>query len=213
MEQIKRAGTSLVFVSHNLAAIRRLCDRLVVLHEGRVRHDGDTATGGAVLHELLETQHSTDDTAPLLDIATCQLTDGGGRAVRVVPTGGEVRFAVTARLRETTPEIVVGALIYDEQGVYVFGETRRLPTETVQMGEQVSFEVSFLAELVGGTYSARLFFASANGASVTWVSQPLAVDGRADVEGIADLHARFSLRHGLDADGDPGPAQQAASTD
>ena len=41
MMEIRRAGTTIVIVSHNLGAIRRMCDRTIVLHAGRVRHDGD----------------------------------------------------------------------------------------------------------------------------------------------------------------------------
>lgn len=33
-------GTSIVFVSHNLAVVRRLCDRVLVMHRGRVVESG-----------------------------------------------------------------------------------------------------------------------------------------------------------------------------
>jgi peptide/nickel transport system ATP-binding protein len=33
-------GTSLVLVSHDLLAVRRVCDRVVVLHDGRVAETG-----------------------------------------------------------------------------------------------------------------------------------------------------------------------------
>jgi oligopeptide/dipeptide ABC transporter ATP-binding protein len=42
-ETIKRAhGTSIVFVSHNLAVVRRLCERVLVMYLGRVVEEGPT---------------------------------------------------------------------------------------------------------------------------------------------------------------------------
>jgi len=44
LARIKREqGTSLVFVSHNLAVVRRLCDRVLVMHRGRVVESGPVA--------------------------------------------------------------------------------------------------------------------------------------------------------------------------
>jgi len=42
-EEIKRDhGTSIVFVSHNLAVVRRLCERVLVMYLGRVVEEGPT---------------------------------------------------------------------------------------------------------------------------------------------------------------------------
>jgi oligopeptide/dipeptide ABC transporter ATP-binding protein len=40
LAEFKRAGTAIVFVSHNLAVVRRLCDRLLVMYLGRVVEAG-----------------------------------------------------------------------------------------------------------------------------------------------------------------------------
>jgi oligopeptide/dipeptide ABC transporter ATP-binding protein len=37
-----RAGTSIVIVSHDLGAIRRVCDRIVIMYAGRIVEDGPT---------------------------------------------------------------------------------------------------------------------------------------------------------------------------
>src|SRR5262249_54557724 len=45
LERIKREqGTSLLFVSHNLAVVRRLCERTLVMYLGRVVESGPTET-------------------------------------------------------------------------------------------------------------------------------------------------------------------------
>jgi ABC-type polysaccharide/polyol phosphate transport system, ATPase component len=41
MEDVARAGRTVLFVSHNMAAVRTLCTRGIVLHEGRVAETGE----------------------------------------------------------------------------------------------------------------------------------------------------------------------------
>jgi lipopolysaccharide transport system ATP-binding protein len=42
MEQVGREGRTVIFVSHNMAAIAQLCERTVLLHEGKVVANGPT---------------------------------------------------------------------------------------------------------------------------------------------------------------------------
>src|SRR5207302_5234688 len=53
MAEIREQGTTVVVVSHNLNAIRQLCDRALVLHDGTMRHDGDVDDGIGIYHSLL----------------------------------------------------------------------------------------------------------------------------------------------------------------
>ena len=42
MEDVGKQGRTVLFVSHDMAAITRLCQRTILLDEGRVQHDGPT---------------------------------------------------------------------------------------------------------------------------------------------------------------------------
>ena len=42
MEGVARSGRTVFFVSHNMAAIRQLCQRAIWLESGRIRQDGDS---------------------------------------------------------------------------------------------------------------------------------------------------------------------------
>ncbi len=50
MERVANSGRTILFVSHNLASIRNLCSRGIVLSRGRIVYDG--AVGEAVSHYL-----------------------------------------------------------------------------------------------------------------------------------------------------------------
>jgi lipopolysaccharide transport system ATP-binding protein len=52
MENVTREGRTVVFVSHNMTAIRKLCSRAILLERGRIAMDGPT---GAVLDRYLGT--------------------------------------------------------------------------------------------------------------------------------------------------------------
>ena len=45
IQQMREGGTTMLFVSHDLAAVEALCDRVLLLHGGQVKHDGDKKTG------------------------------------------------------------------------------------------------------------------------------------------------------------------------
>src|SRR5205807_3140974 len=44
MQDVTRAGRTVIFVSHNLSAVRSLCPRALVLERGRLVFDGETAS-------------------------------------------------------------------------------------------------------------------------------------------------------------------------
>ena len=50
--EMRARGTTMLLVSHDLAAVEALCDRVMVLHAGKVRHLGDKAAGIRVYYAL-----------------------------------------------------------------------------------------------------------------------------------------------------------------
>jgi hypothetical protein len=52
LQEMRAAGTTMLFVSHDLSAVEALCDRVMVLHGGAVRHDGDKKTGIRLYYAL-----------------------------------------------------------------------------------------------------------------------------------------------------------------
>ena len=50
MEEIRKSGRTLFYVSHSAGTVRRMCDRVIVLEEGRLVFDGDVDEGIRFLH-------------------------------------------------------------------------------------------------------------------------------------------------------------------
>jgi ABC-type polysaccharide/polyol phosphate transport system ATPase subunit len=55
--EFKRSGGTIVFVSHDARAVGRLCERGVLLHEGRLAVDGPAPEALAHYHRLLAREH------------------------------------------------------------------------------------------------------------------------------------------------------------
>ena len=45
MEEVRNSGTTVFYVSHAAGSVRRMCDRVLVLEEGRLGFDGDVDAG------------------------------------------------------------------------------------------------------------------------------------------------------------------------
>jgi peptide/nickel transport system ATP-binding protein len=80
LDSIKRAGTSILFVSHNLAVVQRLCERVLVMYLGRVVESGPVAQVFAAPRHpytrmLLDSVPRLD---PLVERARLAALTGGG---------------------------------------------------------------------------------------------------------------------------------------
>jgi ABC-type polysaccharide/polyol phosphate transport system ATPase subunit len=58
--ELRKAGRTIVFVSHDLAAVYRICDRAILLHEGRVLADGNPR---AVIEQYQKTAFTEVDSS------------------------------------------------------------------------------------------------------------------------------------------------------
>ena len=59
----RNEGRTILFVSHQLASVQQLCNRVILLNRGQITHDTDTATGLAAYNRLSGEQ--THETATL----------------------------------------------------------------------------------------------------------------------------------------------------
>lgn len=128
MEDVGAAGRTVLFVSHNMSAITRLCSRALLLHEGRIVRDGATTdVVGAYLNHGFGTgairewedplQAPGDEVVRLL-------------AVRVKGEDGETRDSIEVREGlglEMTFEVLSGErllvpyfVVYTDSGVKLF---------------------------------------------------------------------------------------------
>jgi ABC-type polysaccharide/polyol phosphate transport system ATPase subunit len=159
LNQFRAAKKTICFVSHDLAAVERLCRRGLLLYRGEVRVDGDIKRVLEAYHELVEAQeeHTIAGAAPKGDrwgsgeirIDTVTL-HAGGDETHVVRSGErfEIRLGYTAAQER---DAVFGITIYRDDGVSVYGTNTKNDGTVIdaKRAGRVSFCVEQLALLPG----------------------------------------------------------------
>ena len=125
MDDVAREGRTVLFVSHNLGAIQRLCGRSILLDGGRLVADGDTST---VVRQYLASGGSDAPAAQWIEIATPPRADARVRltavrfrspspdlAHRPYP-GGALELAVRLHADVAVPRANIGFSIGDHYG-------------------------------------------------------------------------------------------------
>ena len=199
MEEIRRGGATILVVSHNLNAVRRLCSRVMLLHNGEVRFVGDTDDGIAAYHDLLGAiaVETHGENAPDVGITHFDLEDASGRATTHVQAGDRIRFRAGARFsHDASP--VFGLRIHKDTGQMVYSDTSWASFQNqVRAGSTVDCDIEFAADLPTGTYIAYLNVRtelSADSPHAIAQSITFFVSGRPFVRGLADLGGAFDVR-------------------
>ena len=169
----KEQGTALLFVTHGMADIRALCDRVILLDRGSVLRDGlpdevvdyynaliarkenerDAVEQSRGKDGWLRTRSGTGE-AVLDELA---LSDAqSGESVRTARVGQRLVLTARARVHSSLPRLVLGYMLRDRLGHVVWG-TNTWHTGQVQddvaAGAIVVFRLSFTCTLGPGSYS------------------------------------------------------------
>jgi ABC-2 type transport system ATP-binding protein len=197
MQEIREGGATVVVVSHNLDAIRVLCDRTLLLSHGRSVFLGDTNEAISRFHRLLDEQRepehegeSTPSPTPGegAAISSVELFDPTGARTSSFAGGDRATIAVEVRDRGTVRAEDLDVCLTTGGGLVIYRE--RFPITDAA----TSLEVRLPLELPTGSYKLVVgLHDRATDASVG-SSHPLSfyVAGRPGMRGHADLRADFT---------------------
>jgi ABC-type polysaccharide/polyol phosphate transport system ATPase subunit len=144
MRELKHSDTTILFVSHNMDAVRHFCSRGVFLVDGQIEFDGPI--DAAVVHyyrhadarhrngpsELAATDHAKP-TGVAAEIAATRITDDSGRELSELAPGQACILQIEYRVAggrdgiggRTDPAMHLGISLYDADGLLVLGFTSR----------------------------------------------------------------------------------------
>ncbi len=179
MGQVARGGRTILFVSHNMAAIRRLCPRTMLLAGGRLLRFGPSQE---VIDEyLLGTGRSAGAARSWSGLAPARvepvrlaLVDAGGEPATTVSFHQRAVFEIDLRVRETET-LQVTFRVFNSQSVAIF-TTDALPLAELHRPGLYRFRCALPSRLLApGAYRllvalrnpiGELFFLDEN--ALTW---------------------------------------------
>jgi lipopolysaccharide transport system ATP-binding protein len=154
MQQFLREGVAIVFVSHHLPAVSRLCDEVLLLEQGKPRLLGKPAE---VISTYCRTTGSTDEDD--VAIATELRSDrhAGPADSFELPPGQKLTLDVTLDFRVDISKATVGIVVWDlARELYVYGASSDflgIPLVRARAGERKTFTFSFHTHLSRGLYA------------------------------------------------------------
>jgi ABC-type polysaccharide/polyol phosphate transport system ATPase subunit len=203
--EFKQRGGTIVFVSHDAAAVERLCDRAILLRQGHVEFDGPTHDAIVRYRRLLAADRDPDERgAGLKEWGTgeARIEDvallGPGGELRTQFLAGEpmvLRLRVAAERPIQPPRLSYE--LRDESGLLLAGGAQ--PTEELGWDDgtttlTVRFEVEQLP-LADGRFHVRLGLTDATGDRLYhWLDDALVfvVYPAGDERGAVRLEGRWS---------------------
>jgi lipopolysaccharide transport system ATP-binding protein len=165
---LKEQGTSLLFVSHDKGAVQSICDRAILIEQGRIIKDGDPEEVMDFYNALISDKENASVEQIKLDNGKVQTISGSGEAkigdiglynirgekVELISVGDPVELRIQVKVLQDIPELVLGYMIRDRLGQAVFGtNTYHLHQAVAEAKEGDVFEYTFSFDANFGTGS------------------------------------------------------------
>jgi ABC-type polysaccharide/polyol phosphate transport system ATPase subunit len=139
MEDLQRSGRTVVFVSHDLGAIGRLCERTLWLDQGRIVFDGPTPDSLRMYFDAvgrIDAGRAEIETDPHLPVAlkSVWITAEDGAPLTEPTRLDTIVLRLRLEVRERIPGLDVGFYIADSMGLRVLEDTLRVAVPASQLG-------------------------------------------------------------------------------
>ncbi len=134
LNDFAEAGGTTVFVSHDLGAVRQMCQHVVLLHQGEIVSQGPA---DQVADDYLKRVKQIGDErlsfssrvggeyprwgSGEIEVTSVELLGSDGQPTRVVAPGEDVTFRLGYQVREEVREPVFGLGLYRSDGTYLNG--------------------------------------------------------------------------------------------
>ena len=130
--EFRRAGLTIILVSHDLQMIQRICNRVLWLDQGSLRDDGGTdsviaryvSTVQTGLEKRLDAEQKGIPVTPdrkRLQIRDVKMLDSEGRLRWVFSSGQPLRIQIIYECAEPVERPVFSIMIHRSDGLYVSG--------------------------------------------------------------------------------------------
>jgi hypothetical protein len=202
INELHERGATVLFVSHDAAAVRALCSRAILLRAGSVIADGKPADVLNLYQKIImereqayeaeagtasaASPHQDESLAPVsrayrhgdgsAEITGAELTDANHARVEIVETGEPLTLRLTARFHHNVDDPVIGFLIRNSHGIHAYGTNtseQQIEFGAVRSGELLDVSFNFNCWLGVDQYTISLAVHSREGQAYDWLDAAL----------------------------------------
>jgi ABC-2 type transport system ATP-binding protein len=166
----RRAGKTIVLVTHDMATVQGMCDRALLLHDGHLRYLGDPEEAAMRYYRLNfggAEEDGEDRPSAVPDVHArlvhARLEDEAGERVENVEQGRPIRFDVLLEARRELTSPIFAIHVVNDDGATLFGFNTTLTDDEgeqrarVAGGQRVRIAGTIENPLLPGRYFIRCF--------------------------------------------------------
>jgi ABC-type polysaccharide/polyol phosphate transport system ATPase subunit len=199
IKEMQENGTTILFVSHDPAAVRALCNRAILLNGGQKIAEGKPADVLNRYQKIIMARQQAYEaiskpadqaasesferkTTPLsygyrhgdrsAEVLEVELLDSALHPVELVETGQPVVVRIVYVAHEDLDDVVCGFLIRNRHGIHIYGtntELQEVPFEPVKRGELTEVMFEFNCWLAPEMFSLCVAVHSSAAVSFDWL--------------------------------------------
>lgn len=208
MAELRNKGTTLIFVSHNMEAVRHVCDKGFVMYRGQNIFQG-TASEAVIAYSdvIRQAARAAPPTAPTeeglaqrtmtfeAEITHVQLLDLAGNPVSTLKTGGMATVAIDVHFHQAVLHPIFSLTIRTPDGRLIYDTTTRwmnMQTPNFSRGEQCRVVFTLQLLLLDGEYELGVDVATTTFSHYydrMECALSFYVESAGSAQGIADLQA------------------------
>ncbi|MBN1571265.1 MAG: ABC transporter ATP-binding protein [Acidobacteria bacterium] len=178
MDKLRDRGTSLIFISHNMEAVRRVCRRGLVMYRGQAIFQGTAAEAVVAYSDAIRkaakesrltvpNENGLSELAMTFDaeVQNVSLLDAEKRPVSVLRSGSAAAVAIDVLFHREVRAPIFAFAIRTTDGRLLYNTTTRwmkVPTPDFLPGERCRVEFSMKLPLLAGEYEISVDIASAD---------------------------------------------------
>jgi len=174
IRQFKKAGTTILLVSHDKLAVQSICDRALLLNHGTIAKEGSpeevmdyyNALISNINHQNIKQEFlgqskkvKTTSGTGGISILEINLYSQIGAPLDVVKINQDIILRIKLICNEAIPELVLGYMIKDKFGLPIFGTNTHHLNQAIlnaEIGQIYLFDFQFAANLGPGSYSVSI---------------------------------------------------------
>jgi len=209
-ERLKRSGRTIVFVTHDMSAVERFCDRAMLLERGRMIELGEPAAVarsyrqinfGRLIHEAPNGAAPHADAPKSAEILSAWFESEAGERIVAAAHGEPCTVCVEVAFHEPLEDPIFGMTLRNDTGATVFATStalEHLPTGHFAPGQTAVIRMRFDNWLTSSRYSLTPSVArGGTGEDVLDVREDMAtllVHGWHFTGGVTNLPHSFEVR-------------------